>query len=222
MRKATLIIALLLGLSLILTVASHATSLADAIRQAKNSTLFLMTEKGMGSGVVIDSTHVLTARHILMNGKGDPVLVMTSNSVAYEAEVTWVAEGKIDLAILTLVDGDTLSQCPVKFAENYDLGDKVFATGYAWQGMEMYPHENVPDENLSNDPQCRVGIGHITDVRVKLIYCDIGSFDLGMSGGGIFNMRGELIGINSWTPQGEAGTFRVGTKVSKEQINEKR
>lgn len=144
--------------------------------KVQNSTVSVRLDVGKNgvgfcSGVVLKNKSfdsvVITAKHCVDISQG-----MYVNNIPVK---TIIASTKEDLALL-IVDGYIPSKYNVKLAENNAvLGDKVYHYGLP-KLQEYFIHGKVVMMLLSNHYASMVSIG-------------------GCSGGGIFNEKGELVGI---------------------------
>jgi serine protease Do len=134
--------------------------------------------------------HVLTNKHVVEMGGDDVRLrVLFHNGEESEATVEWLAPGEIDLAILrceALTLADDVAVWPA--AGPPAQGEHVFAVG---NPMALY--WSYTEGVVSAIREQTFGDREIT------VYQTQTPINQGNSGGGLYNMRGELVGINTWT-----------------------
>lgn len=138
----------------------------------------------LGSGVFVSPDgHVLTAEHLLI-GKTKSISVVLSNGDTYAAEV--LAQGKNDLALLKInpIDGPT-EYAKIADPRKLKVGQEVIAIGNP-KGLDF--------------SVCH-GIISALNRDTELVYNATQSdamINPGNSGGPLFNLKGELVGINSF------------------------
>jgi serine protease Do len=155
----------------------------EAIKQAKRVGVTIITEGSGGSGIVIDSDadgyYILTAEHVIGIGR---VYHDTSGGL-YDYRIVG-RDAMYDLAVLYVETADVL---PVYDLDRYTMptiGQEVFAIGnpmgkfnYVVSGIVTYTDTGY---RLLNN------VAFMHDAYVTE----------GFSGGGLFNLRGDLVGIN--------------------------
>jgi S1-C subfamily serine protease len=143
-------------------------------------------QRVIGSGVLIDSSLLLTSKHLVQIGKTYDVRFSDTHTVK------WVPIGlhpDLDLALLVLEKAQANSVPIITSQALVSPGDFVIATGAITSQWSLI-------HNL--------GIISATDTFLNvwgkilswLMLTDI-AFHAGYSGGAVVNIRGELIGINS-------------------------
>ena len=148
-----------------------------------------LSPMGQGTGFFVGKNVILTNHHVIEKGVQDEYIVQiyTFKYKWYKARVI-AADEKTDLAILEITNPDENSNAvkPLKFAEAEDwtLGEKLFAIGHPhglyWtvtEGVLSHPHRRI------------------SSPWQWLIQTDT-SVNPGNSGGPLFNMRGEVVGVN--------------------------
>ena len=148
-----------------------------------------LTPMGQGTGFFISKNIILTNHHVIEKGVQDEyiIIIYSHKYKWYKARVIAFDE-KTDLAILEIVDPDENSNAvkPLKFAnvDSWRLGEKLFAIGHP-HGLYWTVTEGVlshPNRRISSPWQWLIQ----TDTSVNP----------GNSGGPLFNMRGEVVGVN--------------------------
>ena len=154
-----------------------------------------------GSGVVIaEDGYIVTNNHVIEDGNAYQVLLPSGEKV--DAELVG-ADSSTDLAVLK-VSGDAASQLtPVEFGSSSDLliGSTVVAIGNP--GGETLA--NTVTQGIVSALQRSNVKASNTSRAIDYIQHDA-SINNGNSGGGLFNYKGELVGINTLKYSGSAYT----------------
>jgi S1-C subfamily serine protease len=154
----------------------------------------LFSSFGVGSGIIVQcsdhAVHVLTNKHVVeMGGEKGVLHVLFHNGEESEATVAWLAPGDVDLAILRCEALTLAADVAVWPAATPPAqGEHVFAVG---NPMALY--WSYTEGVISAIREQSVGEREIT------VYQTQTPINQGNSGGGLYNMRGELVGINTWT-----------------------
>ncbi len=176
------------------------------IKDLIQSVVSIRTDKGIGSGVIIDARgYLVTNYHVIADAtKG---AVMTFDQEAHSAQVVGIHEG-YDLAVLKLADD---SQYPaLDFEERTKLietGAKVVAIGNPG-GLELSVTEGI----ISNVERTIDGVRYIQhDVPINP----------GNSGGPLINTQGNVVGINTKKREGFEGVgFAIHAEVAEKIVDE--
>lgn len=185
-------------------------SLVDAVEHTRNAVVTLTGTNALGAGVLVDETGlVLTNYHVVAGQIRDPrqrVLggVTDASSLAQQpirarfvdgrelpAELL-VADRDRDIALLRLTPADSAERFPFAargHSHELRVGETVFAVGNPF-GLEHSVSQGVV-----------AGIGRTGLLRSRqtpLLQLDA-AINLGNSGGPIFNLRGQLVGITTAT-----------------------
>lgn len=139
--------------------------------------------QSLGSGFIISPQgYVLTNNHVIKNA--DKIVVKLSDRRELTAEVVGTDE-RSDIALLK-IDADSLPVVKIGDSSNLKVGEWVFAIGSpfgfdhsATAGIISAVGRNLPSESY-----------------VPFIQTDV-AINPGNSGGPLFNLDGEVIGINS-------------------------
>gem|GEM_PF-18247 len=140
-------------------------------------------QQGVGSGFVIsEDGYVLTNRHVVASA--DSVLVKLTDKREFKAKVVGT-DSRTDVALLK-IDAKGLPTVPIGDVSHTRAGEWVIAIGSPFgfentvtAGIVSAVNRALPDETF-----------------VPFIQTDV-AINPGNSGGPLFNMRGEVIGINS-------------------------
>lgn len=142
-----------------------------------SSTVKLMLEKGHGSGVHIGDGLVLSAAHVA--GEGDAVTLKLDDGTTRAAEVIWASTASDIVLLRTSPDG--LSASPLSCAP-VQVGQAITARGNPLALEFITTHGHI------------VGVGAPLEKWANVAPVDMVVLP-GMSGGGVFNAGGEVIGI---------------------------
>lgn len=150
------------------------------------------TMYSQGSGVVIqEGGYILTNYHVVEGGDSFQVLLPSGE----KAEATLAgSDSSLDLAVLQ-VSGDAANQLvPVSIGSSADLivGSTVVAIGNP--GGEVLA--NTVTQGIVSALERSTVNGNNTTRNVDYIQHDA-AINSGNSGGGLFNYKGELVGINT-------------------------
>lgn len=141
----------------------------------RNSTVTVFTEVGHGSGVIFDSMHVLTAKHVAK--AGEKVRVLYRNDDQAVGVVEW-DDPELDFSVIKLSFPAPFPAPELRCAVP-EVGEPIVAVGTPMQRIGTVIHGYVA---AVNDGDWRVLID--------------GSMNPGMSGGPIFDSAGRVIGIS--------------------------
>jgi serine protease Do len=173
----------------------------------------VVTTEGLGSGVVIsESGEIMTAAHVVeaaenvmvefLNGEKIPAKVVTSNSDA-------------DVALVKLIWlPKELKSAPVGNSDDVSIGNQIIVIG-APLGLS----HSLSVGHISG----RMGDSKMSDnfTHSEFFQTDA-SINHGNSGGPMFNMKGEVIGIVSFILSQSGGFegigFAVTSKVAKQEL----
>ena len=149
------------------------------------------TPKGLGSGVIISTDgYIMTNAHVV-DGATE-IMVYLNNKQEFTAKLVG-ADQHTDIAILKVAGRDLPS---AKFGNSDDLrvGQWVLAIGAPF-GLEQTATQGIVSAVSRSLP---------TDSYVPFIQSDV-ALNPGNSGGPLFNLKGEVIGINSQIFSGTGG-----------------
>lgn len=139
--------------------------------------------RGQGSGFIIDPNGIILTNNHVVDG-ADEVTVHLTDKREFKAKVLGT-DPKTDIAVIK-IEGKDLPVVKLGKSENVKVGEWVAAIGAPFgldntvtAGIVSAKSRNLPDEQFVPFIQ--------TDVAVTP----------GNSGGPLFNMKGEVIGINS-------------------------
>ena len=141
---------------------------------------------GMGSGFIIsEDGYIITNNHVVEGA--DSVLVRMSDRREFDAEIVGT-DPRSDLALLR-ISGKDLPKLAISSADDLEVGEWVLAIGSPFgldysvtAGIVSAMGRSLPTENNEN--------------YVPFIQTDV-AINPGNSGGPLFNLDGEVVGVNS-------------------------
>jgi serine protease Do len=141
---------------------------------------------GMGSGFIISADGLIITNNHVVEGAGS-VLVRMSDRQEFEAEIVGT-DPRSDLALIR-IDGKDLPVLELSGSDELDVGEWVLAIGSPFgldysvtAGIVSAKGRSLPTENGEN--------------YVPFIQTDV-AINPGNSGGPLFNLEGEVVGVNS-------------------------
>lgn len=154
--------------------------------------------QGSGSGVVVAKGYVLTNFHVVDNAK---TLEITSGENTYPAAVAAYDENR-DLAVLK-VDGMDIEPVVLGDSDKLSVGDWAICIGnpLSFTGTTTVGVISALNRQISQTSTDAYGLR--TESLNAMIQTDA-AINAGNSGGGMFNVAGELIGIPSMKYTGSA------------------
>jgi len=159
--------------------------------------------QGAGSGVIITADGmILTNNHVVEDAK--EVTVTLSNKEEYKAQVVG-RDPKTDLAVLKIEAKEALPAAAMGNSEQLKVGDWVIAIG------NPFGLSHTVTSGIVSAKGRVIGAGPYDD----FIQTDA-SINPGNSGGPLFNMSGEVVGINTAIiPQGQGIGFAIPVNMAK-------
>jgi serine protease Do len=152
----------------------------------------LPTQQGSGTGLIVDPRgYVLTNDHVVRSARD--IRVRTYDNREYRAKLLG-HDGKLDLAVLQLEGAKDLPSAFIGSAQDLRVGEAVLAIGSPY-GLDHSVTLGIVSAKARN-----IGAGPYDD----FIQTDA-SINPGNSGGPLFNMKGEVVGINTAIRAGAAG-----------------
>ncbi len=163
-------------------------------------------QRSLGSGFIIDKEgHIITNNHVIESAS--EIRVRLSTEKEYEAEVIG-RDSKTDLALIKIKSRNNLPIVQLGDSNRLDIGEWVMAIGNPF-GLS----QTVTVGIVSAKGRV-IGSGPYDD----FIQTDA-SINPGNSGGPLFNMNGEVVGINTAiVASGQGIGFAIPINVAKEVI----
>ncbi|MBN8564842.1 MAG: trypsin-like peptidase domain-containing protein [Leptolyngbya sp. UWPOB_LEPTO1] len=176
-------------------------SAEDVYRKVAPSVVYISTEKGRGSGVIVDANGlIVTNAHVLEGAR--QIEVELQNGRKFAAQV--VSMGSPDCLDLAMLKIEATNLPTIKFAAQNAIqrGQRVYAIGYP-RGIKPSSITQGIVSNLDNDR------GFIqTDASISP----------GNSGGALLNHRGELLAINTLKGLDENVGINLAISVDRVQV----
>jgi serine protease Do len=173
----------------------------------------LRRQSSLGSGFIIDAAgHVVTNNHVIEGA--DEIDVVLSDGTVLPAKLVG-ADTDVDLALLKVASPTALTPVPWGNSETADVGQWVIAIGNPFGLGGTVTAGIISARNRD------ISAGSFDD----FIQTDA-AINKGNSGGPLFNLKGEVIGINTAIiSPGEAGGsvgvgFSVPANFAKEVVNQ--
>ncbi|MCY7337282.1 MAG: tetratricopeptide repeat-containing serine protease family protein [Chamaesiphon sp.] len=166
---------------------AHARSVAP--QSLLQQIVLIKTRSSQGSGVIIKRTGntytILTAAHVVNALSSSPVEIITPDLQQYTTSPSEVkiAPNSLDLATVTFQSDRNYIVAELGDSNTLDKGQPIFAAGFHGKSLKFYPGTVVAISRQSQDRGYGLAIGTAEMLP-------------GMSGGGLFNNVGSLIGIN--------------------------
>ncbi len=164
------------------------------------------TRQSMGSGFVIDPEGIIiTNNHVIADA--DEITVNFADGSKLEAELVG-ADPKTDIAVLRVKPEGKLTAVPFGNSENARIGDWVMAIGnpFGLGGSVSLGIVSAVGRDISSGPYD------------NFIQTDA-AINRGNSGGPLFNMDGEVIGINTAIISPSGGSIGIGFSVPSNLAN---
>ncbi|SIP99071.1 Do/DeqQ family serine protease [Alkalispirochaeta americana] len=160
--------------------------------------------QGIGSGVVVrrqgDLYYVLTNEHVV--GQADQIIITTTDDEEYTARIVGTDTRK-DLALLSFTASREIPLASLGDSDTLQVGDWVLAIGSPFGFQSTVTAGIVSAVNRRGGP-----IGNISD----FIQTDA-AINRGNSGGALVNLRGEVVGINTWITSQTGGSMGLGFSI---------
>lgn len=153
-------------------------------RQSPQTPFEQHTQQSLGSGFVIDADgYVVTNSHVIENA--DKVIVKFADDKQYDAKVVG-RDSRLDVALLQLQNAPKLTPVVMGDSDKLRVGEYVVAVG------NPFGLGHTVTMGIVSAKDRTIGAGPYDD----FIQTDA-SINPGNSGGPLFNLRGELVGINT-------------------------
>lgn len=163
--------------------------------------------RGIGSGIIVrrtgDTVYVLTNDHVA--GDADRIDVTLYDGREFEAELVGADSNK-DLALLAFETGQVVPIARIGDSDDVQVGDFVLAVGNPL-GFESTVTSGIVSAVERQGPR-RSGMPLLTDY----IQTDA-AINRGNSGGALVNLRGEVIGMNTWIASQSGGSIGLGFAI---------
>ncbi|MBE9536230.1 MAG: DegQ family serine endoprotease [Proteobacteria bacterium] len=156
--------------------------------------------QSLGSGFVIDREgYILTNNHVVENA--DEIIVRFSNEKEYEAKIIG-RDPKTDVALIKIEDSNNLPVVALGDSDALQVGEWVIAIGNPFGVGQTVTAGIVSAKGRE------IGAGPYDD----FIQTDA-SINPGNSGGPLFNVKGEVVGINTAIFSPSGGNVGIGFAI---------
>jgi serine protease Do len=163
-------------------------------------------QRALGSGFIVDTAgHVVTNAHVVEDA--DQVRVKLADEREFDAKVKG-RDPKLDVAVLELVGASNLPSVSLGSSEALRVGEYVVAIG------NPFGLGNTVTMGIVSAKSRAIGAGPYDD----FIQTDA-SINPGNSGGPLFNLLGQVVGINTAiAPQGKGIGFAIPVDALKDVL----
>ena len=162
---------------------------------------------GLGSGIIVrragDTYYVVTNNHVVDNATDISVKLYDQRD--YKAKVVGKDDRK-DLAVVSFTTRESLPVAELGDSNALEVGDIVLAVGNPL-GFENTVTMGIVSALGRRGPQ-----GQSVSPSTDYIQTDA-SINQGNSGGALVNIRGEVIGINTWIAAPSGGNVGLGFAI---------
>ena len=159
-----------------------------------------------GSGFILSTDGYIMTNHHVVNG-ADKILILTNDQSSYEAKLIG-SDQRSDLALLK-IDAKNLPTVKIASDDNVRLGEWVLAIGSPF-GF----NQTVTAGIVSGKQEKLAG-----DNYVPYIQTDV-AINPGNSGGPLFNLSGEVIGVNAQIYSRTGGFMGVSFAIPSDTVND--
>ena len=159
-----------------------------------------------GSGFILSSDGYIMTNHHVING-ADKINIITNDQTTYEASLIG-SDKRSDLALLK-VEANNLPVVKIASFDNVKLGEWVLAIGSPF-GF----NQTVTAGIVSGKQRKLAG-----DNYVPYIQTDV-AINPGNSGGPLFNLSGEVIGVNAQIYSRTGGFMGVSFAIPSDTVND--
>ncbi|MDR2632529.1 MAG: Do family serine endopeptidase [Treponema sp.] len=157
--------------------------------------------QGLGSGIIVrqnlDTYYVLTNNHVV--GDVNEIVAVTNDGKEYPATLVGKDERK-DLAMVSFKTSDIHPLAELGDSDTVKVGDWAIAVGNPLGFMSSVTMGIVSAVGRTGGPGNNINDFLQTDA----------SINQGNSGGALVNIRGQVIGINTWIASNSSGGGSVG------------
>ncbi len=164
-------------------------------------------QRGIGSGIIVrrvdDQVYILTNDHVV--GGADEIDVRLSDGREFRAELVGTDPNK-DLALIVFETADEIPIATIGDSDDVEVGDFVLAVGNPL-GFESTVTSGIVSAIERQGPR-RAGMPLLTNY----IQTDA-AINRGNSGGALVNLRGEVIGMNTWIASQSGGSIGLGFAI---------
>jgi Do/DeqQ family serine protease len=164
-------------------------------------------QRGIGSGIIVrrdgEKVYVLTNNHVA--GSADDISVSLYDGRSFDGSLVG-ADPNRDLALIVFETDEEIPVARLGDSGEVQVGDFVLAVGNPL-GFESTVTSGIVSAVERQGPQ-RSGMPFLTDY----IQTDA-AINRGNSGGALVNLRGEVVGINTWIASQSGGSIGLGFAI---------
>jgi serine protease Do len=164
-------------------------------------------QQGIGSGVIVGkegkTIYVLTNNHVA--GSASDIQIRLYDKREFTGKLVG-ADPRMDLALVSFTGTDDIPVATLANSDSLRVGDWVIAVGNPY-GFQSTVTAGIVSA-LGRKAEGGSGIADLTDY----IQTDA-SINSGNSGGALLNLRGEVVGINTWIASQTGGSIGIGFAI---------
>jgi serine protease Do len=180
----------------------------EAKNSARNTAYEIRPSEEAGSGVIIDldgKPFVLTNRHVISNSSVETIRIRLASGRQIRPTRTW-SDPATDVAVIAIAQ-QNLPPARLGNSNKVEIGDFVLAVGSPF-GLSHSVTYGIISAKGRRD--LRLGVDQV--VYQDFLQTDA-AINPGNSGGPLFNLRGEVIGINTAIASSGGGGEGVGFTI---------
>lgn len=166
-------------------------------------------QSGLGSGIIIqqdkNTVYVLTNSHVA--GKAEEITIKLYDGRKFNAKKMG-NDSRMDLALISFETNEKVPVAVFGDSDELEVGDIVLAVGTPYGFESTVTAGIVSGLGRKNNAMTRGQVSDFTDY----IQTDA-SINPGNSGGALVNMKGEVIGINTWIATQTGGNVGLGFAI---------
>jgi serine protease Do len=164
-------------------------------------------QQGLGSGIIVkrsgDTYYILTNNHVV--GGASTITVKLQDQTTFSKVKLVGKDTRRDLAVISLTSSTELPVADLGDSGEAQVGDLVLAVGNPF-GFENTVTMGIVSAVGRSSPS--------TDVASNTDYIQTdAAINQGNSGGALVNIKGEVIGINTWIAAPTGGSIGLGFAV---------
>lgn len=165
-------------------------------------------QRGLGSGIIVrrdgNTVYVLSNEHVI--GNADRINITLTDGRTFVASRVGT-DTNTDLALVKFETDEDVPIADLGDSDEVQVGDFVLAVGNPL-GFESTVTSGIVSAVGRQGPQRRSGMPLLTDY----IQTDA-AINRGNSGGALVNLRGEVVGINTWIASQTGGSIGLGFAI---------
>jgi len=175
-------------------------------------------QQGLGSGIIVkrsaDTYYILTNNHVV--GTASTITVKLQDQTVFSKVKVVGKDTRRDLAVVSFTSSAELPVADLGDSNELQVGDLVLAVGNPF-GFENTVTMGIVSAVGRSSPS--------TDVATNTDYIQTdAAINQGNSGGALVNIKGEVVGINTWIAAPTGGSIGLGFAVpinnAKKAIND--